>query len=75
MPPARDLPDGAGFALKTHVIKDDAGDTINLGIFCTDPACEDVFRHFMDDVIPRLLIEGGSARICLTLPFASPIVP
>jgi hypothetical protein len=59
VPAARDLPGGAGFALKPHLIKDDGRDTINLGIFCTDVACEDVFRHFMEDIVPRLLAESS----------------
>lgn len=60
VPSTRDLPGGAGFALQPHVIKEEGRDTINLGIFCTDPACEDVFRHFMEDIVPRLLAERSS---------------
>ena len=60
VPAARDLPGGTGFTLRTHVIKDDVKDVINLGIFCTDTACEDIFLHFMEDIVSHLLTECSS---------------
>jgi hypothetical protein len=60
VPAARDLPGGTGFTLRTHVIKDDVKDVINLGIFCTDTACEDIFLHFMEDIVSHLLTERSS---------------
>ena len=58
-PSERDRPGGAGFSIQIHTIPEDQKDVINLGIFCTDPACEDVFLHFMDDLVSHLLIEPG----------------
>ncbi len=52
-------PDGAGFAIQIHTVAEDVKDIINLGIFCTDEACEDVFLHFMEDIVSRLLAETG----------------
>jgi hypothetical protein len=60
VPTAKDLPGGAGFALRTHVIKDDVRDVINLGIFCTDAGSEDIFRHLMEDIVSHLLAERSS---------------
>jgi hypothetical protein len=60
VPAARDLPGGTGFALRTHVIRDDVRDVINLGIFCTDAACEDIFLHLMEDIVSHLLAERSS---------------
>jgi hypothetical protein len=59
LPLARDLPGGAGFALRSHVLKEDVKDIVNLGIFCTDTACEDIFLPFMDDLVSHLLAETG----------------
>jgi len=57
MPAQRDLPSGSGFAVRPLAVKDDGKDIINLGVFCTDAACEDIFRHFMDDLVSHLLAE------------------
>ncbi len=57
VPPERDLPGGAGFAIQIHAIAEDVKDIVNLGIFCTDTACEDIFLHFMDDIVSHLLAE------------------
>ena len=61
MPAQRDLPSGSGFAVRPHAVKDDGKDIVNLGVFCTDAACEDIFRHFMDDLVSHLLAETGGA--------------
>lgn len=57
IPAQKDLPVGAGFAVRPHLVKDDGKDIVNLGVFCTDSACEDIFRHFMDDLVAHLLPE------------------
>ena len=59
VPVQKDLPAGAGFAVRAHVVKDDPKDHVRLGVFCTDPACEDIFRHFMGDLTAHLLAEGS----------------
>jgi hypothetical protein len=59
VPPERDRPGGAGFAIEIHAIPEDVKDIVNLGIFCTDPASEDLFVHFMHDIVSRLLEESG----------------
>src|SRR4051794_11556482 len=57
VPAQRDLPSGSGFAVRPHAVKDDGKDVVNLGVFCTDAACEDIFLHFMDDLVSHLLAE------------------
>lgn len=57
VPAQRDLPSGAGFAVRPHAIMGDGKDVVNLGVFCTDAACEDIFLHFMDDLVSHLLAE------------------
>ena len=59
IPAEKERPGGAGFSIQIHVIAEDVKDVVNLGIFCTDPACEDIFIHFMDDIVSRVLIETG----------------
>jgi len=59
VPAQRDLPSGAGFAVRPHAVKDDGKDIVNLGVFCTDSACEDIFLHFMDDLVSHLLAESN----------------
>jgi Putative PD-(D/E)XK family member, (DUF4420) len=59
VPPEKDHPGGAGFAIQIHTIAEDVKDIVNLGIFCTDQASEDVFLHFMNDIVARLLMEEG----------------
>ena len=59
VPSQRDLPSGAGFALRPHAVKDDPKDVVNLGVFCTDTACEDIFLPFMEDLVSHLLAETG----------------
>jgi hypothetical protein len=58
VPAQKDLPSGAGFDVRAHVVKDDLKDVVNLGVFCTDTACEDIFIHFMDDLVTHLLAES-----------------
>jgi hypothetical protein len=55
IPAPMDLPGGAGFEVRPLVMKDDPKDTVILGVFCTDAASEDIFRHFMDDLIMHLI--------------------
>lgn len=55
VPAQKDLPSGAGFAVRPQVVKDDGKDIVNLGVFCTDTACEDIFLHFMHDLVSHLL--------------------
>jgi hypothetical protein len=55
IPPQKVLPSGAGFAVRPHAVKDDGRDIVNLGVFCTDTACEDIFIHFMNDLVSHLL--------------------
>jgi hypothetical protein len=59
VPAERDRPGGSGFSIQIHAIPEDVRNIVNLGIFCTDPACEDVFLHFMDDLVSHLLVENG----------------
>ena len=59
VPVQKDLPSGAGFAVRPHAVKDDAKEIVNLGVFCTDAACEDIFLHFMEDLVSHLLVESG----------------
>ena len=46
--------------MRPLAVKDDGKDIVNLGVFCTDAACEDIFRHFMDDLVSHLLAETSS---------------
>lgn len=57
VPAQKDLPAGTGFAVRLH--KDDGKDMVTLGVFCTDTACEDIFLHFVDDLVSHLLAESG----------------
>jgi hypothetical protein len=66
MPAQRDLPSGAGFAVRPLAVNDDGKDIVNLGVFCTDAACEDIFRHFMDDLVSHLLAESDDERATRT---------
>ena len=59
VPQEKDRPGGSGFAIEIHAIAEDVKDVVNLGIFCTDRASEDVFLHFMNDIVARLLLESG----------------
>ena len=61
-----DLPSGAGFALRTQAVKDDAKGIVNLGVFCTDTACEDIFLHFMEDLVSHVLPEAGHEQAVKT---------
>src|ERR1700723_1833182 len=54
IPAQKDLPLGTGFALRTHAVKDEPRGVVNLGVFCTDTACEDIFLHFMEDIVSHL---------------------
>lgn len=65
-PIQRDLPSGAGFATKVHAVKDDASGIVTLGVFCTDHLCEDIFFHFMDDLVSHLLAETAPERAIKT---------
>ncbi len=58
LPIQKDLPAGAGFAVRVH--KDDGKDVVTLGVFCTDATCEDIFLHFIDDLVGHLLLETSS---------------
>ena len=60
IPTQKDLPTGSGFAVRPHVVKDDPKDIVNLGVFCTDAACEDIFLHFMRDLVAHLLTAAAS---------------
>jgi hypothetical protein len=55
IPGQKDLPSGEGFAVRLRAIKDDGKDIVNLGVYCTDAAREDIFLHFVDDLVSRLL--------------------
>jgi hypothetical protein len=55
IPGQKDLPSGTGFAVRPHAVKDDGKDIVNLGVYCTDAACEDIFLHFADDLVSHLL--------------------
>lgn len=59
IPARRDLPGGAGFQVRQHVIADDGRDVVNLGVFCADSASEDIFIHFMHDLVAHLLAEAS----------------
>jgi hypothetical protein len=60
VPEQKHLPAGAGFAVRPHAVKGDPKDVVNLGVFCTDLACEDIFLHFMDDLVGHLLRETSA---------------
>lgn len=59
IPSQNDLPSGSGFALRTQAVKGDPMGIVNLGVFCTDTACEDIFLHFMEDIVSHLMPETG----------------
>ncbi len=59
IPAHKDLPSGSGFAVRPQAVKDDPKDVVNLGVFCTDVACEDIFLPFMEDLASHLLTETG----------------
>jgi len=59
VPLQKDLPTGAGFAVKQHAVKYDAKGIVSLCVFCTDTASEDIFLHFMEDLVSHLLAETG----------------
>jgi Putative PD-(D/E)XK family member, (DUF4420) len=60
VPEQKNLPSGAGFAVRPTAVRDDPKDVVNLGVFCTDSACEDIFLHFMNDVVSHLLREAAA---------------
>lgn len=66
VPVQKDLPSGAGFAVRPQAVKDDPKDVVNLGVFCTDTACEDIFLHFMEDVVSHLLEDAGPEQAVKT---------
>jgi hypothetical protein len=66
VPLQKDLPTGAGFAVRPQVVKDDAKGVVSLGVFCTDTACEDIFLHFMEDLVSHLLAETGQEQAVRT---------
>jgi hypothetical protein len=59
VPAERDRPGGAGFAIQIHTIPEDVKDIVNLGIFCTDRASEDLFLHFVQDIVSHLLAQSS----------------
>src|SRR4051794_36648505 len=60
IPAQKDLPAGAGFAVRPQAVKDDPKDFVSLGVFCTDAASEDIFIHFMEDLVSHLLAETSA---------------